>query len=90
MRLASPRTAGFVTLMESRRQLRKGSLSNRLDRIEVGAIDLTISIPAQGFDHRDGLTIVNLPVTLFLRARRFNVAVNFKGLRRTSSMPFSV
>jgi len=51
----------------------------------VDALDLTISVAAQ-----DGgcgkANELDFRGALFLRARRFKVAVNFEGLRRASSM----
>jgi hypothetical protein len=61
-------------------------LPKRFDRLSVDAIDPTISISTQGTDRRDELTIADLPA-LFFRARRFKVAVNFRGLRRSLSIP---
>ena len=55
----------------------------------VDVLDLTIRVPAQALDCGDGSTIGDLSVAGFLRARRFNVAVSFRGLRRALSMPFN-
>jgi hypothetical protein len=74
---------GSATPIRSRRRLRYARCRNG----SIGdAICLTISISAQGTERRDELTIADLP-TLFFRARRFKVAVNFRGLRRSLSIP---